>query len=131
MYPSVREGADIVQELTDEFNLLNLEFTQVEEQKENLKKDNATLVQRWIDKQNSIGDLLNERNEQWYEDMRTRQGDGSVQIRTRPSQDSLASSASFVSGNGARPFQAPMGREHDQKGVGQATKGGLLLSPNG
>lgn len=124
------------QELTDEFQLLHLEFTQIEEQKENLKKDNATLVQRWIDKQNTIGDMLNDKNEAWYEDLHSRQqsqqpgdltGNG---VRSRPSQESLGSSISFVSGNGSRPFQTPIGRDQDRKGV-DYNKGGLLLSPNG
>jgi hypothetical protein len=108
---------------------LNIEFTQIEEQKENLKKDNATLVQRWIDKQNTMGEMLNERNEQWYEDLHSRQpGNG---MRTKPSQESIGSSASFVSaGNGGRPFQSPMGRDQDRKG-GDPARGGLLLSPNG
>ncbi|KAG8787524.1 hypothetical protein FRC15_009009 [Serendipita sp. 397] len=125
------------QELTDEFNLLNLEFTQVDEQKENLKKDNATLVQRWIDKQNTIGDILNDRNEKWYEDLQSRRpGEGAYNtagngMRSRPSQDSLASSFSNISGNGSRPFQPPVGRDYDRKGVDPAAKGGLLLSPNG
>ncbi|CAG7851635.1 SubName: Full=Uncharacterized protein {ECO:0000313/EMBL:CCA70170.1} [Serendipita indica DSM 11827] len=122
------------QDLTDEYNLLNLEFGQVEEQKDNLKKDNATLIQRWIDKQNSIGDVLNERNEMWYETMQTRQQSqdgGGNGMRSRPSQESLASSFSHVSGNGSRPFQPPVGREqYDRKGADPA-KGGLLLSPNG
>ena len=119
------------QELTDEYQILNIEFTQVEEQKDNLKKDNATLVQRWIDKQNTVGELLNERNEQWYEDLHSRQpqhsGNG---MRNQPSMDSLGSSASFVSGNDVRPFQPPLGRDQDRKGADPA-KGGLLLSPNG
>jgi autophagy-related protein 16-1 len=122
-----------LKELTDEFQLLHLEFTQVEQQKDNLKKDNATLVQRWIDKQNTIGDVLNERNDAWYEDLHSRQQQGDMAgngVRTKPSQESLASSISFVSGNGSRPFQPPMGRDQDRKGVDQ-TRGGLLLNPNG
>ncbi|KIM34253.1 hypothetical protein M408DRAFT_325704 [Serendipita vermifera MAFF 305830] len=118
------------QELTDEYQILNIEFTQVEEQKENLKKDNATLVQRWIDKQNTMGDMLNERNEQWYEDLHSRQPHGNTGngMRNQPSMESLGSSASFVSGNDA--YQPPLGRDQDRKGMGPAS-GGLLLSPNG
>lgn len=113
--------------------MLHLEFTQIEEQKENLKKDNATLVQRWIDKQNAIGDMLNERNEQWYEDLHSKQTSDMPgnSMHRRPSQESLASSISFVSGNGSRPFQTPVGREQDLQGASQTAKGGLLLSPNG
>jgi len=126
----IAEKDRYAQELTDEYQLLTLELNQVVEQKDNLKKDNATLVQRWVDKQNAIGDMLNDQTDQWYEDMRSRRTQEGNGMR-RPSQDSLASSISFVSGNGGRPFQPPMGRDQDRTGADQTRKGGLLLSPNG
>jgi len=78
-----------------------------------------------------MGELLNEQNEQWYEDLHSQQHDNSGNgMRAKPSQESIGSSASFVSGNEGRPFQTPMGRDQDRKGVDLA-RGGLLLSPNG
>lgn len=118
--------------------MLNLEYTQMEEQKAELKKDNATLLQRWLDRLNSEVDRMNDANA-WYEDMQTRwhsQDDGDPSKSSgngmrRPSQDSLSSSVSFLSGNGARPFPTAHGTGVDRKGADPTSKGGLLLSPNG
>lgn len=116
--------------MTDELNMLNLEYNQMEEQKAELRKDNATLLQRWLDRMNTEVDRMNDANA-WYEDMQTRwhtQDEGKGM--RRPSQDSLASSASFVSTGNIPPFPttAQVGTG-DRKG--SEVKGGLLLSPNG
>lgn len=115
--------------------MLNLEVTQIEEQKDELRKDNATLLQRWIDRMNSEVDKMNVAND-LYEDMRTRWhsqaanptngGPSGTQVsgmRT-PSVDSLASTGSLVSspGKGSSPYPA---------GATKPKAGGLLLSPNG
>lgn len=127
------------QTLNDEVNMLNLEYTTMEEQKEELRKDNATLLQRWIDRMNSEVDKMNNANA-FYEDMQTRwhqstPGDDASngRLRTRASHDSLASTGSLVSnsGNGSRPNQ---GTSPAKGGLGadpKLPKAGLLLSPNG
>lgn len=127
------------QTLSDEVNMLNLEYTTMEEQKEELRKDNATLLQRWIDRMNTEADKMNDANA-FYEDMRTRwhqptPGDeaSNGRLRTRASHDSLASTGSLVSdsGNGSRPNQ---GTSPSKGGLGadpKLPKAGLLLTPDG
>jgi autophagy-related protein 16-1 len=121
--------------------MLNLEYTTMEEQKEELRKDNATLLQRWIDRMNAEADKMNDANV-FYEDMQTRwhpttQGGGDEapygRLRTQASHDSLASTGSLVSnsGNGSRPNQ---GTSPATGGLGadpKLPKARLLLSPNG
>jgi len=127
------------QTLNDDVHMLNLEYTTMEEQKEELRKDNATLLQRWIDRMNSEADKMNDANA-FYEDMQTRWhqktegGEASNgRLRTRASHDSLASTGSLLSnsGNGLRPNQ---GTSPAKGGLGadpKLPKAGLLLSPNG
>lgn len=124
------------QTLNDDVTMLNLEYTTMEEQKEELRKDNATLLQRWIDRMNSEVEKMNDANA-FYEDMQTRwhkkEEPSNGRLRTQASHDSLASTGSFVSnsGNGSRPNQ---GTSPAMGGLGadpKLPKAGLLLSPNG
>ena len=123
------------QNLNDDVHLLNLEYTTMEEQKEELRKDNATLLQRWIDRMNSEVEKMNDANA-FYEDMQTRWHKDEAsngRLRTQASHDSLASSGSLLSnsGNGPRPNQ---GTSPAKGGLGadpKLPKAGLLLSPNG
>jgi len=129
----------VIQTLTDDVTMLNLEYTTMEEQKEELRKDNATLLQRWIDRMNSEVDKLNDANA-FYDDMRTRwhattQGDeaSNGRLHTQASRESLASTGSLVSspGNGSRSNQ---GTSPAKGGLGadpKLPKAGLLLNPNG
>jgi autophagy-related protein 16 len=139
--PSVAISSDSLasQTLTDDVTMLNLEYTTMEEQKEELRKDNATLLQRWIDRMNSEVDKLNDANA-FYDDMRTRwhattQGDeaSNGRLHTQASRESLASTGSLVSspGNGSRSNQ---GTSPAKGGLGadpKLPKAGLLLNPNG
>jgi len=126
----------VIQTLHDDVTMLNLEYTTMEEQKEELRKDNATLLQRWIDRMNSEVEKMNDANA-FYEDMQTRwhtkEEPSNGRLRTQTSHDSLASTGSFVSnsGNGSRPNQ---GTSPAMGGLGadpKLPKAGLLLSPNG
>ncbi|KZT21685.1 ATG16-domain-containing protein [Neolentinus lepideus HHB14362 ss-1] len=60
-----------VEVLTDEINTLHLELGQIEERNQILTKDNAKLLQRWLDAKQTEVNKINEANE-FYEDMRTR-----------------------------------------------------------
>jgi len=126
------------QTLNDELTMLNLEYTTMEEQKEELRRDNATLLQRWIDRMNTEVDQMNDANA-FYEDMRTRwhqttPGDDASngRLRTRASHDSLASTGSLVSdsGNGSRPNQGTSPTKGGQGADPKLPKAGLLLTPN-
>ncbi|EPQ60907.1 ATG16-domain-containing protein [Gloeophyllum trabeum ATCC 11539] len=59
------------QVLMDEINTLQLELSQIEERNQILTKDNAKLLQRWLDAKQAEANKLNEANE-FYEDMRSR-----------------------------------------------------------
>lgn len=57
--------------LNDEINTLQLELTQIEERNSILTRDNAKLLQRWLDAKQAEANKMNEAND-FYEDMRSR-----------------------------------------------------------
>ncbi|KAL4069480.1 ATG16-domain-containing protein, partial [Scleroderma citrinum] len=59
------------QVLHDEINTLQLELSQIEERNQILIKDNAKLLQRWLDDKQTQANKMNEAND-FYEDMRSR-----------------------------------------------------------
>jgi autophagy-related protein 16 len=61
----------VLQVLHDEISTLQLELGQIEERNQNLTRDNAKLLQRWLDAKQTEVNRMNEANE-FYEDMRTR-----------------------------------------------------------
>jgi hypothetical protein len=48
--------------LQDELSALSLELNQVELRNDNLKRDNASLLQRWLDRMNDEAEKMNEGN---------------------------------------------------------------------
>ncbi|KAJ3815048.1 ATG16-domain-containing protein [Lentinula lateritia] len=87
-----------VQILHDEISTLQLELGQIEERNATLTKDNAKLLQRWLDAKQTEANKMNEAND-FYEDMRSkhqavltwRDGSAAGETGTNPSS---------VSGNG-------------------------------
>jgi autophagy-related protein 16 len=68
----IRISSDsIVQILHDEISTALLELGQVEDRNQNLAKDNAKLLQRWLDAKQAEANRVNEANE-FYETMRSR-----------------------------------------------------------
>ncbi|EIM83385.1 ATG16-domain-containing protein [Stereum hirsutum FP-91666 SS1] len=59
------------QVLHDEISTLQLELGQIEERNQNLTRDNAKLLQRWLDAKQAEVNKMNEAND-FYVDMRTR-----------------------------------------------------------
>jgi autophagy-related protein 16 len=57
--------------LHDEISTLQLELGQIEERNSVLQKDNAKLLQRWLDAKQAEATKMNEAN-QFYENMRSR-----------------------------------------------------------
>jgi autophagy-related protein 16 len=57
--------------LHDEISTLQLELGQIEERNQGLQKDNAKLLQRWLDAKQADANKMNEANA-FYEDMRSR-----------------------------------------------------------
>jgi autophagy-related protein 16-1 len=121
-----------------------LELGQIEERSATLQKDNAKLLQRWLDAKQAEANKMNEANN-FYEDMRSKhqnvldwrdgsqQGDAKSSVsNSNNSADAQAPSvpqADSVSGNG----------EANEEGTTASTKGGMPsptkdsvdLTPNG
>ncbi|ETS65186.1 hypothetical protein PaG_00251 [Moesziomyces aphidis] len=60
-----------IQILQDELATLSLELSQIEARNQDLKKDNASLLQRWLDRMNQEADRMNE-GTIWLEEVRKR-----------------------------------------------------------
>jgi autophagy-related protein 16 len=129
--------------LHDEINTLQLELGQIEERSATLTKDNAKLLQRWLDAKQAEANKMNEAND-FYEDMRSKhqnvldwrdgsQSDAKSSVNNSSNaKDAAAPSVSqsdSVSGNG----------EANEEGMTASTKGGtpspardvVDLTPNG
>lgn len=59
----VGEKDKMIQLLQDELSALSLELNQVEIRNEDLKRDNASLLQRWLDRMNDEAEKMNEGNQ--------------------------------------------------------------------
>jgi len=121
-----------IQILHDEISTALLELGQVEDRNQTLTKDNAKLLQRWLDAKQVEANRMNEAN-QFYENMRSkhdtvlswREGSGPDAVGSAPTSDSNFP----LSGKGSGDHQA----------MGVMTKNGLLsptskavdLTPNG
>lgn len=84
-----------VQNLNDDLAALTLEVTQLEQRNTDLRKDNASLLSRWIDKMNLEAEKLNEANV-FYMDLKS-QHELSTALGDLPGQ---SMSSSSQSGNG-------------------------------
>ena len=91
-----------MQVLHDEISTLQLELGQIEERNQNLTRDNAKLLQRWLDAKQAEVNRMNEAND-FYEDMRTRHQASAdsreaQEVATGPSDHT---DAQATSGNGS------------------------------
>jgi autophagy-related protein 16 len=94
--------------LHDEINTLQLELGQIEERNTTLTKDNAKLLQRWLDAKQAEANKMNEAND-FYEDMRSRHqnvlnwrdgSQGDANSSGNNNADTRSVSQGSVSGNG-------------------------------
>ncbi|KAJ7130106.1 ATG16-domain-containing protein [Mycena crocata] len=121
-----------VQILHDEISTLQLELGQIEERNQTLTKDNAKLLQRWLDAKQAEANKMNEANE-FYENMRSRHQtvltwrDGSADDSGANGADSASQSS--VSGNG----DAEEGESSTQRKDGTPSPAvkAVDLTPNG
>jgi autophagy-related protein 16-1 len=129
---SERNSKLSIEILHDEISTALLELGQVEDRNQTLTKDNAKLLQRWLDAKQAEANRMNEANE-FYENMRSkhdtvlswREGSGSDAMGSAPTSDSNFP----LSGKGSGDHQAMV----------VTTKNGLLspttkaadLTPNG
>ncbi|TFY70688.1 hypothetical protein EVG20_g2306 [Dentipellis fragilis] len=122
--------------LHDEISTLQLELGQIEERNQNLTRDNAKLLQRWLDAKQTEANKMNQANE-FYEDMRTRHEavlnwrDGSESVsNTGDNADAQSvSQHSHLSGNGSANGEGPTAGTKD--GTRSQPEKGVNLTPNG
>jgi len=93
-----------VQILHDEIQSLNLELNQVTGRNEALKVDNATLLQRWLDRVDEEAQKMNSANT-FYEDMRSRGWKST--LTGKDSSSSKGGAGSSINGDG-------LNNEHDE-----------------
>jgi autophagy-related protein 16 len=124
--------------LHDEISTLQLELGQIEERNSILTKDNAKLLQRWLDAKQAEANKMNEAN-QFYETMRSqhqavlswRDGSDGGQGATGFSHNGIDSSskASSISGKGVPNDPAPLPPMKD--GISSPVQDTVDLTPNG
>ena len=122
----------LLQILHDEINTLQLELSQIEERNATLTKDNAKLLQRWLDAKQADANKMNEANE-FYENMKSRHHavlswrDGNN--GTGEQLSSSVSSATSVSGN--EEAEGETGQASMKDGVPSPPGETVDLTPNG
>ncbi|KAF9028823.1 ATG16-domain-containing protein [Rhodocollybia butyracea] len=87
-----------VQILHDEISTLQLELGQIEERNTTLTRDNAKLLQRWLDAKQAEANKMNEANE-FYEDMRSKH-EAVLNWRDGSATGDTSANGGSVSGNG-------------------------------
>ncbi|KAG5639365.1 hypothetical protein H0H81_003509 [Sphagnurus paluster] len=118
--------------LHDEISTLQLELNQIEERNTTLTKDNAKLLQRWLDAKQAEANKMNEAN-QFYENMRSKHQtvlnwrDGEGGSRNGQESGSNASTSLSGKGDGGNPnHSSPL-----KDGIPSLTPNPLELTPNG
>ncbi len=123
MFSAVLRCADIValQILHDEINTLQLELSQIEDRNQTLVKDNAKLLQRWLDAKQAEANRMNEAN-QFYEEMQSRRA------QNQEKADALSLNSS-TSGNGEERKET--GATTMNHGTPSHAETDVNLTPNG
>ncbi|KAI0067898.1 ATG16-domain-containing protein [Artomyces pyxidatus] len=120
--------------LHDEISTLQLELGQIEERNQNLTRDNAKLLQRWLDAKQAEVNRMNEAND-FYEDMHTRHQavmnwrDGSEAAGGDNADLQSVSQKSNKSGNGSANGEETTAGTKD--GTRSQQEKGVNLTPNG
>ncbi|RDB28664.1 Protein tipD [Hypsizygus marmoreus] len=122
-----------VQILHDEINTLQLELGQIEERNVTLTKDNAKLLQRWLDAKQAEANKMNEAN-QFYENMRSKHQavlswrDGSVEDG---GDTGNPASQPSVSGSGKGGASDASHLSLTKNGIPSPAANPMELTPNG
>jgi len=112
--------------LHDEIATLQLELDQVDKRNQSLTKDNATLLQRWLDAKQVEANKMNEAND-FYEDLRTRH---QAVAAWRDASDAASTSAdSHAPGNGSTKGEET--GTGTRNGTASQQEKGVNLTPNG
>ena len=120
--------------LHDEINTLQLELGQIEERNAILVKDNAKLLQRWLDAKQEEVNKMNEANE-FYRDMRSKQDHGAAESVSPVgtggggTSDQANGTPARLSGNDQLNGTASTAKTTD--GTTSSGENSLSLTPNG
>lgn len=125
-----------IQILHDEISTLQLELGQIEERNQTLNKDNAKLLQRWLDAKQVEANKMNEAN-QFYEDLRSqhqavinwRDNASSQDLNAAQNGAETSSQVSMQSGNGEA--EGSNGTTLTKDGIPSPASKDLDLTPNG
>ncbi|KAH9846049.1 ATG16-domain-containing protein [Lenzites betulinus] len=116
--------------LHDEINTLQLELSQIEERNQTLTKDNAKLLQRWLDAKQAEVNRMNEAN-QFYEDMQTRRQTGQDAHAGANGDASSDSPAANANGSGNGEDRTETGSTTTTDGTPSHAETDVNLTPNG
>ncbi|KAH9486730.1 Protein tipD [Psilocybe cubensis] len=131
----IAEKDRTIQILSDEVNTSLLELSQIEERNLTLSKDNAKLLQRWLDAKQLEANRMNEANE-FYENMRTRH-ETVLSWREGSGQDGAMSNAGTsdssrpISGSGKELTNPDIQTVMKKNGPSPPIAQGMDLTPNG
>lgn len=117
--------------LHDEISTLQLELTQIEERNMALTKDNAKLLQRWLDAKQAEVNRMNEANE-FYEELKTKRdvvAKHSPPVENGDNGEDKSTTEAPVSGNGEEKKDPWAAMTMD--GTPSQAETGLSLTPNG
>jgi len=119
--------------LHDEINTLQLELSQIEERNQTLTKDNAKLLQRWLDAKQAEVNKMNTANE-FYEDMQSKRANQSTSQSKGggggdENGDAQSLSPDGESGNGVE--KRASGSSMKKDGMLSPAEKGVSLTPNG
>ena len=114
----------------DEISTLQLELGQIDERNQNLTRDNAKLLQRWLDAKQAEVNRVNEAND-FYEDMRTRH---QASANPREGPEAAANPGDHTDVQGASGNGSANGEEvaaGTKDGTRFQQEKGVNLTPNG
>ncbi|OJT12609.1 Protein tipD [Trametes pubescens] len=116
--------------LHDEINTLQLELSQIEERNQTLTKDNAKLLQRWLDAKQAEVNRMNEAND-FYEDLQTRR-QAALNKQAGANGDDMGDAASTTTnGSGNGEDRRETGSATTTDGTPSLAETDVNLTPNG
>ncbi|KAI0639229.1 ATG16-domain-containing protein [Trametes polyzona] len=116
--------------LHDEINTLQLELSQIEERNQTLTKDNAKLLQRWLDAKQAEANRMNEANA-FYEDMQTRRQAALNKHAGANGDEKGDSPATNANGSGNGEERKSTGATTTTDGTPSRAETDVNLTPNG
>ncbi|CDO72398.1 hypothetical protein BN946_scf184977.g97 [Trametes cinnabarina] len=120
----------VIQILHDEITTLQLELSQIEERNQTLTKDNAKLLQRWLDAKQAEVNRMNEAN-QFYEELQSRRQAALNKSVSINGDEDGASSAANTSGSGNGEGKRETGLATTTDGTPSRAETDVNLTPNG